>query len=128
MRTIADAADERIVRTSNVLTVSRGWPPMIGFPVSVALLVPQNWPPWAFMWALAGSIYFGCKWLTWRRARVDSVQWWRHAGYLMAWAERGRIPHSVISAADTPRMVYRRPEVCNGARSVLRGGRIRLNG
>ena len=58
---------------------------MIGLPASVVLLVPADWPRWAFMWALAGSIYLGCKWLTWRRSRVNGIPWWRHAGYLMAW-------------------------------------------
>ena len=86
MRTIeAHGADARIARTSGVLTVWRGWPPLISVPVIVALVVSQNWPPWAFMWALAGSTYLGCKWLIWRRTRVDSVRWWKHAGYLIAW-------------------------------------------
>ena len=86
MRTIAgQAADERIVWTSEVLTRLRGWLPMICLPASIVVLVPQNWPRWTFMWALAGSIYFGCKWLTWRRTRADGIRWWKHAGYLIAW-------------------------------------------
>jgi alginate O-acetyltransferase complex protein AlgI len=86
MSTIAGrAADERVARTNDVLTALRGWPPLVGVPVGVALFVPPHWPPWAFMWALAGSIYAGCKWLTWRRTRVTRVRWWRHAGYLIAW-------------------------------------------
>ena len=47
---------------------------------------PRNWPPWALMWALSGSIYVGCKWLTWRRA---CRQWTPDprlsAGYLFGW-------------------------------------------
>lgn len=42
-------------------------------------------PAWAFMWGLAGAIFAGCRWLTWRRAAVAGVPWWRHAGYLIAW-------------------------------------------
>ena len=100
MRTIeGHAADARIARTSDVLTVWRGWPPLIGVSVIVALVVPQNWPPWAFMWALAGSIYFGCKWLTWRRTRVDRVRWWKHAGYLMAWP--GLDPVAFLTQSST---------------------------
>jgi len=63
----------------------RGWPPLICLPAGVALIVPEDWPRWAFMWALAGSVYMGCKWLTWRRRQVNRVPWWRHAGYLLAW-------------------------------------------
>jgi len=37
------------------------------------------------MCALSGSIYVGCKWLTWRRSQVADVPLWRHAGYLFAW-------------------------------------------
>ena len=81
----APAADRRIARTSDPLGELRGWPSMVCLPASVVLLVPESWPRWAFMWALAGSIYFGCKWLTWRRTRVDRVRWWRHAGYLFGW-------------------------------------------
>lgn len=42
-------------------------------------------PPWAVMWALAGSIYVVCKWLTWRTADVHDVPRWKHAAYLAAW-------------------------------------------
>jgi len=37
------------------------------------------------MWSLAGSIYAGCKWLTWRRTPSYGAHWWQHAGYLFAW-------------------------------------------
>lgn len=63
----------------------RGWLPLIGLPALVVLFTPWHWPAWAFMWALAGAIYLGCRWLTWRRANVAGVPWWRHAGYLIAW-------------------------------------------
>src|SRR5690242_9799595 len=63
----------------------RGWPPLLLLPVAVVLLAPPEWPRWAFMWALAFSIYAGCKWLTWRRTPAAAAPWWRHVGYLFAW-------------------------------------------
>ena len=42
---------------------------------------------WVFMWLLAFAIYFGCKWLTWRRAvrRIPQTRRWISIGYLLAW-------------------------------------------
>jgi hypothetical protein len=37
------------------------------------------------MWALAGAIFVGCKWLTWRRTPAPCTPTWRHAAYLLAW-------------------------------------------
>lgn len=45
----------------------------------------MSWPPWVEMWIVAGAIYAACKLLTWLRADVEGVPWWRHAGYLLAW-------------------------------------------
>lgn len=44
-------------------------------------------PAWVFMWALAGAIFWGCKWLTWRRAaRVGPRSGiFRALAYLLAW-------------------------------------------
>lgn len=44
-------------------------------------------PAWGFMWLLAFAIYFGCKWLTWRRAlrRNSHPDRWVSVGYLLAW-------------------------------------------
>ena len=46
---------------------------------------PLTWPPWAQMWALAMTIYVGCKWLTWQRADVRQVDGWKNYAYLFAW-------------------------------------------
>jgi hypothetical protein len=61
-----------------------GWSPLLLAP-SGTLLLLSDWPPWAFMWALAGSIYVGCKWLTWRRTAPRDAPGWMHAGYVVAW-------------------------------------------
>jgi hypothetical protein len=54
-------------------------------PTAVVLLARDEWPRWTLMWALAASIYAGCKWLTWRRTPVRGVPRWKHAAYLLAW-------------------------------------------
>ncbi len=53
----------------------------------LALLARSHVLPWIFMWLMAGAIFFGCKWLTFWRARqhVDSTLA-RSLGYLFAWA------------------------------------------
>ena len=51
-----------------------------------AMLLWSHVAPWAFMWLMAASIFFGAKWLTWRRTRVflrSSRS--RSIGYLFAW-------------------------------------------
>jgi predicted DCC family thiol-disulfide oxidoreductase YuxK len=65
------------------------WPGWLGLLVlpMLALLVRDALPAWAFMWALAGAIFFGCKWLTFRREvqRNGRVPRFRAFGYLFAW-------------------------------------------
>jgi len=63
----------------------RGWLPLLVLPPGVVLLFPPHGPRWALMWVLAGSVFAGCKWLTWRQAHVAGVRGWRHAAYLTAW-------------------------------------------
>jgi len=75
----------QVQRSEPILRGWRGYAPLLFLPVAVFLLTPATWPRWAFMWLLALSIYAGCKWLTWRRARVSGVPPWRQAGYLLLW-------------------------------------------
>ena len=53
-------------------------------PPFIAALFRSSLPPWFFMWLMACSIFFGCKWLTWSRmaARADN---WTALKYFFLW-------------------------------------------
>ena len=61
-----------------------GWLPLALLPLCV-IAGRHQLPPWALMWALAVSIYAGCKWLTWWPSRRTPSTRARHLGYLFAW-------------------------------------------
>src|SRR5438046_2190124 len=63
----------------------RAWRGALGFllPLAVLIWVPPL-PEWQFMLWLAFSIYFACKWLTWRQAKVTAPVW-KQGAYLIAW-------------------------------------------
>ena len=54
-------------------------------PAGTFVFWPPAWPRWLLMWSLAGTIYAGCKWLTWRRTPLPDVSAARHTGYLLLW-------------------------------------------
>ncbi len=62
------------------------WLPLLLAPMA-ALFTRGILPAWGFMWLLAFALYFGCKWLTWRRALRQNPQTkrWISLGYLLAW-------------------------------------------
>jgi hypothetical protein len=62
-----------------------GWLPLVVLPLG-ALTLRNSLPPWAFMWILAASIYFGLKWLSWWKVqdRIAHPRW-RSIAYLLAW-------------------------------------------
>ncbi|MBI84134.1 MAG: hypothetical protein CMJ81_13115 [Planctomycetaceae bacterium] len=69
----------------NTVNWRRGWGPILILPSLTFVLFPPTWPPWGLMWALAVSLYAGCKWLTWRRTPVPQTPLWKHVGYLLFW-------------------------------------------
>lgn len=83
----------------------RLWPlgflPIMTLPV-VALSVAPWMPRWGFMWAMACALYAGCKWLTYREARVRGVapDRPRALGYLLAWP--GMNATAFLGGTDRP--------------------------
>src|SRR6516162_7091720 len=63
----------------------RGWVPVLVLPPAVILLTPADWPRWLCMWLVCGALFFGIKWLTWRRTPAPEATLGRHLGYLFAW-------------------------------------------
>lgn len=61
-----------------------GWLPLFALP-SVAIIFRHHFADWVFMWVLASSIFFGCKWLTWSRRRKASISRLRSLAYLFLW-------------------------------------------
>jgi Membrane bound O-acyl transferase family len=62
-----------------------GAAPLIVLTAAVIALRLQ-FPPWAFMWLLAVSIFAGLKWATWWRARVTTIHTFsRSVAYLLTW-------------------------------------------
>jgi hypothetical protein len=79
------AGSHQPTRAPSALPWWHGWLPVTILPCVIAWAMPATWPRWALMWALAFAIYFGCKWLTWRRTASARAPLWRHVGYLLAW-------------------------------------------
>jgi alginate O-acetyltransferase complex protein AlgI len=63
----------------------REWPAWLGLLLlpSLAFLTRSQVPPWIFMWLMAGAIFCGCKWLTFRHSRHKMNA--RAVAYLFAW-------------------------------------------
>lgn len=60
------------------------WLPLAAF-TPAAFLLFAGTEPWIFMWAICFALYFGCKWLTWRRAQITDSPVWRTWAYLLLW-------------------------------------------
>src|SRR5262249_31268639 len=80
------------------------WLPLIVLPVAVVTL-RNGMPPWVFMWALTGTIFIGCKWLTWRKALLSGVRSnrARSLAYLFTWPGMDAPQFLGAKSADTSR-------------------------
>jgi alginate O-acetyltransferase complex protein AlgI len=80
------------------------WLPLIALPVAMATL-QYRMPSWVFMWALAGAIFIGCKWLTWRKALLSGVRSSavRSLTYLFAWPGMDGSEFLVVKSAGPGR-------------------------
>jgi len=74
---------------ARLLAILKGWEILVVGPVVTIALWPLTQPAlpaWAYMWSLSVVTFFGCKWLTWRRANLKSeVSLTAHLAYLFAW-------------------------------------------
>jgi predicted DCC family thiol-disulfide oxidoreductase YuxK len=75
--------------------------PLLVAPV-FAVLGSSSMPRWGFMGAMAFALYAGCKWLTYREARLRGVMSdrLRALGYLLAWP--GMDAGTFLSGTDHP--------------------------
>jgi predicted DCC family thiol-disulfide oxidoreductase YuxK len=73
------------VRTRSATRPS-DWLPLLLLPALVGI-VGRHWASWVFMWAMALAIFFGSKWLTWKKAIrfVGSTHWRLTLGYFFGW-------------------------------------------
>lgn len=62
------------------------WTPLVFLPIA-AFPLRDFLPAWVFMWVFVTALFFGCKWLTWRRAqiKISNAGLIRSLGYLFAW-------------------------------------------
>jgi predicted DCC family thiol-disulfide oxidoreductase YuxK len=60
------------------------WLPLVVLLV-VTLPFRAHLPNWIFMWLFVTAMFAGCKWLTWRRAKVQTLRPARTLGFLFLW-------------------------------------------
>jgi predicted DCC family thiol-disulfide oxidoreductase YuxK len=86
---------------------------------AVALLAASWLPRWGFMWAMAFALYAGCKWLTFREARVRGVasDRLRALGYLLAWP--GMDAEAFLSGTNRPAQPNQSEWIAATAKTLL---------
>jgi predicted DCC family thiol-disulfide oxidoreductase YuxK len=100
-------------RSSSLPSRLTCWIGLFVLPI-LALLARTHVAAWIFMWLMAGAIFFGCKWLTFWRARqhVDSGIG-RSLGYLLAWPGMDATNFLGSGSARDPRAEFGDPPNCN---------------
>lgn len=91
-----------------------GWAPAIALPLAGALLPWE--PAWGYMWTLAFSIFFGCKWLTWFAAPERGTVA-RQLAYLFIWPGLDAPRFLTSTSAVAPRV----SEWLRGSRNIASG-------
>jgi alginate O-acetyltransferase complex protein AlgI len=79
------------------------WLPLLTLPAIAVLARPHA--AWIFMWLMAGAIFLGCKWLTFRRATLGRHDYslGRAFGYLFLWAGMDASGFLGLGRAGDPR-------------------------
>jgi uncharacterized protein YqjF (DUF2071 family) len=75
----------RLERTDHHASRAATWAPPAAL-LAAALAIRGEVPAWAFMWAACFALFFGCKWVMWRRAAVRcGADVRRSLAYFAAW-------------------------------------------
>jgi Membrane bound O-acyl transferase family len=112
---------------------SLGWAPLVILP-PLSISLRQILAPWVFMWILAGSIFFGFKWWTLRRAidRGVASTLFRRIAFLFLWpgmdAVRFLDPHFTAEKPVTGQWLFALAKTAFGAALLWGAARSVGNG
>jgi alginate O-acetyltransferase complex protein AlgI len=72
------------VTPKNSRSAKFAWLPLAILTFSIVVLGTRL-PAWGYMWAIAGALFVGCKWLTFRTAQHRGASFGRIFGFLFVW-------------------------------------------
>lgn len=86
------------------------WLPLMALP-TVVMAVHARMAAWVFMWTVAGALFIGCKWLTWRRAVLarPRPKVSRSLAYFFAWPGMDATEFLLEDASKTEQRTFRAP-------------------
>ena len=91
--------------------------------LATALALRTSLPAWAFMWALCFALFFGCKWITWRRAgpalRRNAF---RTLAYFFAWV--GMDAPAFLDPSRRPTRATNRDWLAGATKTLIGAGLI----